>query len=110
MNGSKNGKSIHFTFYGETHSQSEPIIDSPKASLTLADTRVGDRLRIIKPQFNCKNKQVYRYLQNLGLDWQTKLTVISRTKSGSVIVANREKRIGLSAEISQQIFIVLNSK
>ena len=110
MNSSNKRKSIYFTFYGETQPQSKTIINSSEKSLTLADTKIGDRLRIIKPQGKLKNKQFDHYLQNLGLDWQTKLTVISRTKSGSVIVAVGDKRIGLSADISQQIPIILSSR
>lgn len=109
MTSSKKRKGFCFTFYGGVNQGNEVPLSFSAKSLTLADGAVGDRLKIIQPQTNFKKKQKKQfsnYLQSLGLKSGKKLTVISRTASGSVIVADDHNTIGLSADISQKIEIV----
>lgn len=106
MTSSKQRKGFYFSFHGGTEPNGNLTTNHSNKGLTLADGVVGDRFKIIQPQNDHKQKQLNNYLQSVGLELDLKLTVISRTASGSVIVADGNHRIGLSAEISQQIEIV----
>jgi ferrous iron transport protein A len=70
-------------------------------SFSINNSRGGDRVWIVSLSSNSDNP----YLLSLGLTPGTELQIISRTKSGSVIVAYNDNRIGLGAEIAHTIFV-----
>lgn len=72
-------------------------IELPKGSL--ANTKVGDRVRIVA--LNCDDSN--SRLMAMGLLPGVVLQVVSRTATGSVIVALQDHRLGLGAEMAQCI-------
>ncbi|MGF1523434.1 MAG: ferrous iron transport protein A [Leptolyngbyaceae cyanobacterium] len=88
------------TPYRSTSSKSFP----PSGShLPLAMAAVGDRLCIV--QFKGSHRMARR-LTDVGLVLGGEVTVISRTESGSVIVALAGCRIGLGAGIAHRVLVI----
>lgn len=65
----------------------------------LANTKVGDCVRIVS--LNCG--EANNRLMGMGLMPGMQLTIVSSTGTGSVIVAFNEQRLGLGADMAQQI-------
>lgn len=85
-------------------------IDSQSAmglSFPLAFCRVSAHMRIVR----LKGKDcLARHLLGTGLTPGAELQVISRTSSGSVIVALQDNHIGLGAGIAQRIMVTHSSR
>jgi ferrous iron transport protein A len=90
-----------FTFVNESMN-GRPHSDQANQNRVLATTRIGDRLRILS--LNCG--EANNRLMGMGLIPDAVLEVISRTPTGSVIVALQDQRLGLGAEMAQQIEVV----
>lgn len=69
----------------------------------LATMQVGDRVRIIA--LNCGEANTR--LLGMGFIPNAVLHVVSRTRTGSVIVALQDQRLGLSAVMAERIQVVL---
>ncbi len=69
------------------------------ASQLLAETMAGDRVRIVA--LNCA--EANNRLMGMGLMPGKVLDVISRTNTGSIVVAIQDHRLGLGADMSQRI-------
>lgn len=74
----------------------------PDIGFTLSEAEVGDRLQIVA--LNCGGANAR--LMGMGLMPGTCLEVISKTASGSVVVAIGEHRLGLGADMAHQITVV----
>lgn len=72
-----------------------------RAIATLATVTVGDRVRIV-----ALNGDANARLMAMGLMPGVVLQVVSCTPNGSVIVALPDQRLGLGAEMAQQIQVV----
>ena len=72
-----------------------------RAIATLATVTVGDRVRIV-----ALNGDANARLMAMGLMPGVVLQVVSCTPNGSVIVALQDQRLGLGAEMAQQIQVV----
>jgi ferrous iron transport protein A len=70
-----------------------------RSTFSLAMTNIGDRVCIIN--LNCG--EANSRLMGMGLMPGTDLEIISRTASGSAIVALQEQRIGLNADMAHHI-------
>jgi len=68
----------------------------------VSTTRVGDRVRIVS--LNCGESN--NRLMGMGLMPDVVLEVISCTDTGSVIIALQDQRLGLGAEMAQQIQVI----
>jgi ferrous iron transport protein A len=69
------------------------------SSISLAETKVGDRIRIVA--LNCG--EANNRLMGMGLMPGVQLQVVSVTGTGSAIVALDDNRLGLEAKMAQQI-------
>ncbi|AFY85594.1 FeoA family protein [Chroococcidiopsis thermalis] len=74
-----------------------------RLTLSLAMTNIGDRVSIVG--LNCG--EANSHLIGMGLMPGTQLEVISRTGSGSAIVALQEQRIGVNAEMARHIQVAI---
>jgi len=80
-------------------------VDSPIAGggrLPLAMTTVGDRVWVVSIK---GGHRMARRLTDLGIIPGSEITVVSRTKSGSVIVGLQGCRIGLGAGMAHQVMV-----
>lgn len=74
--------------------------DKSETGITfLANTKVGDCVRIVS--LNCG--EANNRLMGMGLMPGMQLTIVSASGTGSVIVAFNEQRLGLGADMAQQI-------
>ncbi|MDX2229537.1 MAG: FeoA family protein [Leptolyngbyaceae cyanobacterium bins.349] len=71
-------------------------------SYALAIAQVGDRVRIVA--LNCG--EANNRLMGMGFMPNVVLEVVSRTATGSVIVALQDQRLGLGAEMAQHIQVI----
>lgn len=78
------------------------IEENSKDGFALSDAEVGDRLQLVA--LNCGGANAR--LMGMGLMPGTCLEVISKTASGSAVVAIREHRLGLGADMAHQITVV----
>lgn len=69
------------------------------AELSLDNTQTGDRIRVVSLGCGDANNR----LMGMGLMPGVELVVVSKTVSGSVVVALREHRIGLGSDMAQCI-------
>ncbi|NER80312.1 MAG: ferrous iron transport protein A [Leptolyngbya sp. SIO1D8] len=99
------------TFIGGNVDLEPPLISAqePASSLTpggarlpLAMTSVGDRVWVVHLR---GGRRFVRRLTDVGIIQGSEITVISRTQSGSVIVALQECRIGLGAGMAHQVLV-----
>lgn len=81
--------------------EGDPMPD--RLALSLAMTNIGDRVSIVG--LNCG--EANSRLMGMGLMPGIQLEVISRTESGSAIVALQEQRIGLNAEMAHHIQVAI---
>jgi ferrous iron transport protein A len=72
------------------------------SAFPLSKTRVGDRVRIVS--LNCGESN--NRLMGMGLMPDMVLEIVSCTPTGSVIVALQDQRLGLGAEMAQQIQVI----
>ena len=113
-NNSKMLRGWGFTFLGGTSNierlegnSTENMEESPKsesaspASFPLFRANVGDRVRIV----GIIDKGGINQLLSLGLTPGNELTIISRTPSGSIVVALQNNRIGLGANMTHTILV-----
>jgi ferrous iron transport protein A len=77
------------------------LVTSVTPSFPLTKANVGDWLQIVR----FRDKGSTRHLLALGLRLGTELTVISRARSGSVIVTFQDNRIGLGAAMAEKIWV-----
>lgn len=70
--------------------------------LPLSTMQVGDRVRIVS--LNCG--EANNRLMGMGFMPDVVLDVVSRTATGSVIVALQDQRLGLGAEMAQKIRVI----
>lgn len=71
-------------------------------ALSLDSTQTGDRIRVVSLGCGDANNR----LMGMGLMPGVELVVVSKTVSGSVVVALREHRIGLGSDMAQYIQVV----
>lgn len=94
-----------FGHFPEKDRSSFPISREPinrqSEGFPLTDTKVGDRLRIIKFQ----SPKSMDCLFSLGCVPGVELQVVSRTPEGSVIVSLRDRQLGIGAAIAHQIWV-----
>ncbi|MCW6034930.1 ferrous iron transport protein A [Spirulina subsalsa FACHB-351] len=79
--------------------QSEAIASDDSCQISLAETKVGDRIRIVSLNCGSANNR----LMGMGLLPGVQLEVVSVTGTGSAIVALNASRLGLEHKIAQQI-------
>lgn len=79
-------------------SQDRPHLDLQ----SLATTQVGDRVRIVS--LNCGGSN--NRLMGMGFLPNVLLEVVSCTKTGSVVVALPDQRLGLGAELASRIQVI----
>ena len=77
-------------------------LEAPIASVALANTRTGDRVRITL--LDCGSAS--RRLIGMGLIPGASLEIVSCTGNGSVVVALKDQRIGLDASMARQIQVI----
>ena len=104
-------QSWNITFIGGTADLDEPPA-SPRnvatshtpggVQLPLAMTSVGDRLWIAQIK---GGRRMLRRLMDVGIVQGSEITVVSRTESGSVIVALQGCRIGLGAGMAHRVMV-----
>ena len=87
------------TKYAPELTQNELKIDR---AFPLSATQVGDRV-IINQILSGKN--TIHSLSNMGLTLGSEVQVISKTKSGSVIVCTQDEQIGLDAGMANQVMV-----
>ncbi|MEO1509968.1 MAG: FeoA family protein, partial [Cyanobacteria bacterium J06633_23] len=109
--GAADAQSWKVTFLGGTIDLDEPPVSQQKAvtpslpigaQLPLAMTSVGDRIWIVQIK---GGRRMRRRLIDVGIVEGSEATVISRTESGSVIVALQGGRIGLGAGMAHQVIV-----
>lgn len=100
-----------FTYVGESAdweevSATSQSVDDPDipsgAQLPLSMASPGDRMWIVELK---GGHRMARRLTDLGLVCGSEITVISRTESGSVIVAREGCRIGLGAGMAHRVMV-----
>jgi ferrous iron transport protein A len=84
---------------GEDRSEMTDSFESKLPTIFLAEAKVGDRVRIVSLNSGEGNNR----LMAMGLIPGVILEVISCTGTGSVIVAFNDQRLGLGADMAQQI-------
>ncbi|HAA32047.1 MAG TPA: ferrous iron transport protein A [Cyanobacteria bacterium UBA8553] len=113
-NGQKKPRGWGFAFFGGTperpweEADSQEIVSKATdresgavAPFPLALSNVGDRVWVVGIQ----DKEVISRLLALRLTPGTELAIVSRSPSGSVIVAFQDKQIGLGANIVHKILV-----
>lgn len=104
-------QSWKMTFIGGTASVEESLVSQPdegkfsppnQGRLPLTMTSVGDRVWITQIK---GGRHMVRRLMDVGIVPNTEVTVISRTESGSVIVAFQGCHIGLGADIAHRVIV-----
>ena len=113
----RKGQSLQFTFVGgtaeklteeKTQANLAPDLSqgqSEKKSLfPLSHTQIGDRVLIT--QILSGKSLIYR-LSQMGLIIGSEIQVISKTKSGSVIVGIQDQQVGLGAGMANQVMVTL---
>lgn len=116
--GSKNQNWQGFVYMGESANRGRDDIneknlaesfgineaDAPdNSTFSLATAKVGDRLRLVS--LNCG--EANNRLMGMGLIPGTQLEIVSATATGSAIVAFNDNRLGLGADMAQQIRVTL---
>nr|WP_228041472.1 FeoA family protein [Planktothrix mougeotii] len=86
---------------GEDRSEMANSSESELSTISLAETKVGDRVRIVSLNSGEGNNR----LMAMGLMPGAILEVISCTGTGSAIVAFNGQRLGLGADMAQNISI-----
>lgn len=98
--------STHPEKQAQSQADTSAVADSSTAlealMFPLAATKAGDRVRILT--LNCGESN--SRLVAMGLTRGEVLEVVSRTGTGSVIVALQDRRLGLGMEMAQQIRVV----
>ncbi|MDJ0595287.1 MAG: FeoA family protein [Pleurocapsa sp. MO_226.B13] len=105
-----------FTFFGGTSEKLDARENKAKLSSELAqselrmkqvfplsNTQVGDR--VVITQIPSGKGMMYR-LRKRGLTTGSEVRVISKTKSGSVVICIQNQQIGLSAGMANQIMVI----
>jgi ferrous iron transport protein A len=77
-------------------------LKAPIASVALANTRTGDRVRITLLDCGIASRR----LIGMGLIPGASLEIVSCTGNGSVVVALKDQRIGLDASMARQIQVI----
>ncbi|MDJ0532584.1 MAG: FeoA family protein [Xenococcaceae cyanobacterium MO_207.B15] len=75
-----------------------------KQVFPLSATKVGDR--VVINQILSGKGMIHR-LSQMGLTLGLEVQVISKTKSGSVIIGIRSEQIGLGAAMAHQVMVIL---
>lgn len=93
-----------FVYFSEAiDAVSDPSLQSFHTRVfPLSTMQVGDRVRIVS--LNCGDSN--GRLMSLGLMPNVVLEIVSCTPTGSVIVALQDQRLGLSADMAQQIQVI----
>ncbi len=113
----RKGQSLQFTFVGgtadkltEEETQAKFIPDLTQTQLEkeevflLSNTQIGDR--VVITQILSGKSLIYR-LSQMGLTKGSEIRVISKTRSGSVIVCIEDEQIGLGAGMANQVMVIL---
>ncbi len=111
-------KGWEFTFFGETFANPDkwgkgaeftPVLanDPMKQVFPLSSTQVGDRV-VIQQIYSVKN--LVRRLNKMGFNLGSQVEIISKTKSGSVIVCIEDEQIGLGAGMANQVMVTFAGK
>ena len=109
--GGLNPQSWNVTFLGGTADLDEHPISPQEvatshtpggAQLPLAMTSVGDRVWVAQIR---GGRRMQRRLMDVGIVQDSEITIISRTESGSVIVAFQGCRIGLGAGMAHRVMV-----
>ncbi len=99
-----------FTFLGETGNRAKLVPELVQNQLRidqlfpLSNTEVGDRVVITQI---LSGKSMIHRLNKMGLDLGSEIRVISKTKSGSVIVCIQDEQIGLGAGMADRVMVTL---
>ena len=112
-------KGWEFTFVGETaekrnergnRAKYTPELTQNQLKIDrvfpLSTTQVGDRVVIQQIQ---SGKNMVHSLSKMGLTLGSEARVISKTKSGSVIVCTQDEQIGLDAGMANQVMVAFAS-
>ncbi|MBW4468343.1 MAG: ferrous iron transport protein A [Pegethrix bostrychoides GSE-TBD4-15B] len=83
-------------------SNPDPHVRSDVSIISLTTTKVGDHVRIVS--LNCGESN--SRLMGMGFIPDAVLEVISCPATGSVIVALQDQRLGLGADMAQQIQVI----
>ena len=111
-------KGWEFTFFGETFAKGDewgkraeftPVLanDHNKQVFPLSSTQVGDCVVIQQIQ---SGKNLVRRLSEMGFNLGSEVEIISKTKSGSVIVCLEDEQIGLGAGMANQVMVTFAAK
>ncbi|MDJ0681155.1 MAG: FeoA family protein [Xenococcaceae cyanobacterium MO_167.B52] len=113
----RKGQSLQFTFVGGTPERLSKEQNQPKfvPDLTqhqlkeepvfpLSHTQIGDL--VVITQILSGKSLIYR-LSQMGLIIGSEIQVISKTKSGSVIVGIQDQQVGLGAGMANQVMVTL---
>lgn len=81
-----------------------PAASLPEQQLPLAMTAVGDRVWVVQIK---GGKSLVRRLKDVGLVPGNEISIVSRTESGSVILALQGCRIGLGAGMAHRVMVTI---
>ena len=115
--GHRKNQALKFTFFGgmpkrltkeQTQAKFAPNLTHSQLQkeqvFSLSNTQIGDRLVIT--QILSGKSLIYR-LSQMGLIIGSEIQVVSKTKSGSVIVSIQDEQIGLGAGMANQVMVTL---
>jgi Fe2+ transport system protein FeoA len=95
-------KGYSFTFHSGKNLDADRYGNLSTHDLLLADVKIDDRVKITEIK---GDRHFTKYLKSLGLTIGVEFRIASRTNSGSVIVCDGNKQIGLSADITHRVAI-----
>ena len=106
-----------FTFIGGTPEKLADVVNRDKLLWTnvrnqligeqlfpLSTSQIGDRVMISQI---LSGQNMERRLSQVGLTLGSKVQIISKTKSGSVIVCLQDEQVGLGAGMAERVMVTL---